>query len=190
MNTRFKALIATAKERAKLVSTRERIALGLMLVLAFVWVIYKFYGVVSNAFLAQSARLSTANSNCRALPFVLERNFKLESRKKAIEKAYQEAQVISEPLAQLETLLKSKPAIDRSFSINDSEPRRFGGKYEQHTFTVRFNISDYPQLVDLLKELTGGPKPFMLKEIKITKTRGGQRLEVGLEVSSIKRIEA
>lgn len=190
MIARLKIFIEPVIQRIKSASAREQTALGALAAVLCGICLYQVYESISTVFTDQAVKMEKANTDRRVLAFVLEKNFKLELRKKAIEKAYQQVQVIDEPLAQLESLLKSKSAVDRSFSINDAEPKRFGGSYEQHSFTVRFNISDYSQLVELLKELTGGPKPFMLKEIRISKTRGGQRLEVGLEVSSIKRLAA
>ena len=190
MKRMLRSWAEAARQRLKQMSGRERAALGVLALFVVGLVMQQLFSSIDGAFAEQQARLEKANGDRKALPFVLDRYLKLESKKKAIEQAYKEVQVVEDPLAQLESLLKSKSSVDKTFSINDVAPKRFGGSYEQHSFAVRFSIMDYPQLVELLKELVTGPKPFMLKNLRITKTRGGQRLEVDLDVSSIKRISA
>ncbi len=171
-------------------SFRERISLVLMVVVLAAVVVYKISLVVVEQFEDQARRLAAVESMREALPYRLADYTQLKARKDNIEKAYQKIQISEGMLTYLETLLNQKKAIQRPFFIDDGEPRKFGGKYEQMPFLVKFGITDYGELVELLKELTQGEKPMIVKSINIAKIGNGRQLQVQLDLTGVRRVEA
>jgi hypothetical protein len=168
-------------------SSRER---GLILVASIAvgcMGLYQIYEPVNALFLSQNQRISSLEENVKALGPSLERYAKLRARKDIIEQEYREVEFKEGALSHLENLVKSKAGISTGFTIKDSPPKEFGGDYEQTSFSIKFTTSNLPSLIEFLRELAYGTRPMILGRLDIQRSRFAERLEVDLEVSSIRR---
>ena len=52
---------------------------------------------------------------------------------------------------------------------------------------MKFPITDYPRLIDFLKELTQGAHPMILASLTLRKRPAGDALDVEMEVISMTR---
>ena len=187
------ALWAEARKSAALyyqkLSFREKGLLALMVLVFAGWLVYQGSLKVASKFAEQNQRLESVESLRAALPYRLADHAELQARKDAVEKAYQKVEISEGMLTYLETLLNGKSSIQRPFEIDDKQPKAFGGKYEQMQFLVKFGITDYAELINLLKELTQGDKPLIIKSISVKKYVGGRQLRVELDLTGVRKIE-
>lgn len=171
-------------------SKRERHLLSAPLIVVALLLVYVIlYRPVASAFAAQRSELAEADLEIKRISALLDKYTRLRAKRQEIENQYREIEIKEGGLTLLENLIRTKlDAAPGSFTIKerDNPSREFGGNYEQQPFNVRFNTTDLGKLVYFLQEMVHGPKPLILRKIDIR--RRGERLEVDLDVSSIRRI--
>lgn len=168
-------------------SSREKIGLAAIVVVIVLALASKGVSALSAAFNAQSRRLKSVVDTAERLPDRVGEYTQLRARKAALEKQYQQVE-ITEPLTYLESLLNQKDGIQKPFVIEQGKPAAFGKAYEQVPFLIKFGISNYGQLIELLKELSQGKKPMIMRALNLTKIAGGRQIQAQLEVTSIRRV--
>lgn len=176
-----------AKTQFAALSGRERSLIVLCLVAIGFIGLYQIYEPIDAAFRAQAQKLAQIEANVKALGPALERFAKLRTRRDAIEQEYREVEFKEGALSHLENLVKVKAGVNAGFTIKDAPPKEFGGEYEQTTFSIKFTTSNFPALIDFLRELTHGTRPMILGRLDVQRSRFAERLEVDIEVSSIRR---
>lgn len=172
-------------------SARERlIVLGAVLVLGLL-TLYKLYEVTEEAFAEQSAKVEKLERDMKTVAFELGNYAKAKARKEAIEKVYKEVEIKEGALSHLENLVRTKANIPQGqFTITERPARKYGLNYEQLSFTIKFTTVNLQHLLDFLKELSYGDKPLIVADLKLTKNRISQSLEVELNVSSMRQAAA
>lgn len=182
-------LSVAIKQQAQKLTARERLIVGGAITLLVLFVLVKTIEATRDSFAAQSQRLQQVEGELERLTRYANRYLRLRSQKEAIEAGYREVQIEEGVLSHLEALIKEKAGVTTGFSINDLAVRPFGGGFEQAPFNVKFSTSELSKLVDFLSELVNGPKRLILSKLTIRKSRRGDRLDVELDVSSIRRTE-
>ena len=146
---------------------------------------------ISSRFEEQSLELIKVQQDAHNIANELNRYQRLIQRRAEIEQDFKSVEIREGALSHLEGLIRSKAGIEQGqFTIKDQPPKPFGNQYEQAFFTVNFNTTNYPRLIDFLEELVDGPKPLVIKRLDLKRSRGGDRLEVELEISSITKVRA
>lgn len=186
-HSRFRQLIAQAKEQWAKLSKREQGILAAGLAFVIFMCAYWIYVPVSEGFQAVEKRFADAQVRARATGGALERYLKLRARKDAIESRYREVEFKEGALSHLENLIRNKAGIASGFTIKDGQPRAFSGGYEQLPISIKFSTTNVPALVDFLKEVVHGSRPLILSRLDISKPRRGDRLEVDIDVSSLRK---
>jgi hypothetical protein len=176
-----------AKARFVALSGRERVSIVVCLVAVGLMGLYQIYEPIDAGFRAQSQKLAQIEASVKSLGPALERFAKLRTRRDAIEQEYREVEFKEGALSHLENLVKVKAGISAGFTIKDAPPKEFGGDYEQTTFSIKFTTSNFPALIEFLRELTHGARPMILGRLDVQRSRFAERLEVDIEVSSIRR---
>lgn len=175
----------------KKLSRREQVVIGALLAYVLGWVLFQGVTSVQTLFADQSARLEKVNLQVSRLPQLIHSYQRLEARKDQIEQDYKEAVMEDGAIEHIESLIKKKDKIDQnSVRIVPKNGRRFGGNFEQLPFQVSFRISDFPQLVQLLSDMANGKEPLRLLRVEMKKHRDGSRLDVELDVSSVRRVDS
>lgn len=156
--------------------------LGIFLLLATMAIVQP----IQNLFSEQSLQLVEAENNVREMASAINRYQRLVQRRTEIERDFQSVEIKESALSLLEGLIKGKAGISQgAFTIKEQAPKPFGNNYLQTFFAVKFSTTDYPRLIDFLQEMVDGPKPLVLKRLDVKRNRGGDKLDVDLEVSSI-----
>lgn len=141
---------------------------------------------ISSMFGEQSLRLSKSLNDAATIRDNLVRFQRLKQRRAEVEQEFKSVEIKEGALSYIEGLLRAKAGIEQgAFTIKDQPAKPFGTEYQQTSFNINFTTTDYPHLIDFLQELVDGPKPLVLKKLDLKKSRGGDKLEVDLEVSSI-----
>ena len=169
---------------------RERYVL-IPLAAAFVvsYISYSVYIPLRDAFDAQATELEKVEQDLKTLPFVLNRYQRLVARKSQIEEEYKEVEIAEGERTFLEKVVQEKVGNASGFEINLRPVSSFGGNYQQAPFSVKFYTSNLQSVVDFLTEVVLGKKRLLLTKIDINKSRAGDRLEVDVDVSSIRKIK-
>lgn len=181
-------LLQQTLEKYKKLTSREHLIISCAIVTLILMATYKIYEPIQAAFTNQNTQLAQVESQAKTVGPMLERYAKLKSRRDAIEREYKEVEFKEGELAHLEILVKNKAGVSSGFTIKDNPAKEFGGNYEQTPFSVKFNTSDLPSLIDFLKEVTQGARPMILSKLDIQRSRFADRLEIEADISSIKRV--
>ena len=178
-----------AKEQFSKLSRREQgiVAAGVLFVVAMCC--YWIYLPISESFAEVNKHFLDAQIRAKASAGALERYLKLKARKDAIETQYREVEFKEGALSHLENLIRNKAGIASGFTIKDGQPRPFSGVYEQLPISMKFSTTNVPALVDFLKEIVHGTRPLILSRMDISKPRRGDRLDVDIDVSSLRKAE-
>jgi hypothetical protein len=190
MNTKIKSLYKLGLHWYRKLSFRERmILLGLGGVVAFITAI-SIYQPISAAFSAQQKRIEDSERNAASASQLIDRFLKLKAQRNFIESQYQQAEIHEGEITYIENMAKTKIGLQSSaISINPTPPRPFGTNYEQASFTVKFSVTSLPGLVDFFHEVVAGKHPLVLSRIEIRRPITGDKLDVDLEVNSIRSIK-
>jgi len=173
-----------AAEYYRKLSLRERFGLfAVVAVIVFV-LLYQAGAALAGVFDAQAKRLAEVERVRLALPHRLAEYAQLRARKEVFEKAHREVQVSR---SDFEELLKSKDGVQGGFDIQSPAPTAFGANYEQLPFSLKFHITNYQQLLELLQEISQGKKPMIIKMLSINRIAGGRQLQVQLDLAAIRR---
>ena len=141
---------------------------------------------VSYAFHTQSEDIERLGKDLKALPFVLERYKKLQSRKKDIENEFKSLEMDEGLLSILESILKSKLGSSK-FNIEPRKEMKFGNDYEQIPASVKFSVGDIRTLVAVLQEITEGKQKLLVTRLDVQKNRIGDALDIDMDVSSLRK---
>ena len=191
-SSRLHAILEAVKEKfvayAAKSSARER-ALAVIAGLSIVTVLgYQSVTWVSTQFQEQDQRLTESKKNLERAAVLLDSYVKLSARKQQIEKEYQQIELKEGGLAYLEKLVREEAGVTEGFKIVDSPPKPFGGGYEQTSFAITFGEPNLDKLVSFLTALVKGRQPFILSKLDVQKSRRGDRLDVDIEASGIRKI--
>lgn len=168
---------------------REKVITAVALVFITILVVYpSIIAPVQEAFSEQSRKLKELKTTYTVTPDILARYTKLVARRKDIDSFYQRANVSSDPLTHLETLLRDTAKASGTYNVTPREGVQLGGKYAHKFFVVNFQTSSYENLTDFLKALTAGTQPMLLSQISLDKRTSSDVLNVQLEVSGFEAI--
>ena len=188
LQLQWKAVVQYLTAQWHKFSRREHAMIaGAALVLVFT-LCYLVYEPIQDAFDAQAVALAEAQGRTRTIGGTLEGYLKLKARRDLIESRYREVEFKEGALSHIENLIRTKALVTSGYTIKDNTPRPFGGSYEQVPYSVRFQISSLSALLDFLKEVVHGPRPLILSRLELQKSRIGDRLDVDLDVSSLRKI--
>ena len=178
--------LVKARDAYRGLSPREqKLLLGAVAVVV-IFMVFSFIQPIQNMFLDQSLELSKAEQEVHNIAVEINRYQRLKLRRSQVEQEFKSVEIKEGALSHLESLVKDKAGIAQgAFTIKDQPPKPFGAGYQQTFFSVNFSTTDYPRLIDFLKELVDGPKPLVVKRLDLKRTRGGDKLEIDLEISSI-----
>ena len=182
-------LIARTEGEFKKLSGRERGIIWMAVALGVMFVVYGFGERVNGVFAAQSTRLEDAVKGVNSTSALLERYLKLKSRRDTIEREYRGVEIKEGVYAHIENLIRSKLGISSGFTIKDNPPKEMGGDFEQVTYSIKFQLPTLQPLVDFLREIVHGQRPLLLSRLDVLKSRRGDRLEVDLDVVSIRETQ-
>ncbi len=172
----------------KKLSGREKVIIAVAILMILISIIYPLQQEIRSAFSAQDRTWSELEDESKKVAASLARYAKLKNRQAAIELSYKEVEIKEGALSYLENLVRNKAGIASGFTIRDRPPREFAGSYEQTPFTIKFVITDYPRLIEFLKEITHGQHPMLLAGINVKKRPAGDALEVEIDVSGVRKI--
>ena len=168
-------------------SRREQGLVGGAFAVLLVVVGYLVYEPIQDSFDHQALALTEARGRTKTVGGTLERYLKLKAKRDSIESRYREVEFKEGALSHLENLIRTKAMVNSGFNIKDSPPRPFGGSYEQVPFSVHFQTSNLDSLIDFLREVVHGPRPLILGKIDLQRSRLGDRLDVDLDISSLRK---
>ena len=180
--------ITQLKEHVRKLSTRERTIISVAAAMIAFTILYQAFLPVRDAFRRQAKEITNLEEQMSLVSATLAKYSRLKSRQAAIETAYKEVEFKEGELSYLDNLIKSKAGIPSGGQINIKPTREFGGSYQQSPFNIKFVITDYPRLIEFLKEVAQGSRPMILSGLDIKKRPAGDALEVELDVSSVKKI--
>lgn len=170
-------------------SRREQLLVALAAVVAVVMGLYSIYEPIRDAFDHQAVELAEAKTRSGSVARTLEQYLKLKARRDTIEGVYRKVEFEEGALSYLDNIIQTKARIPSGqFKILDNPARPFGGNYEQSTFGVRFSTSNLEALVDFLTEVVRGTRPLILGRLSLQKSRLGDRIEVEVDVSSLRKV--
>lgn len=179
---------AKAQAGFKSLSRREQALICGGIATLFLMGIYSVYEPVREAFDRQELALVEAEGRSKGVSGTLERYMKLKARRDAIEGRYRMIEFEEGALSYLETMIRTKAMVTSGFTIKDGPPRPFGKNHEQVPFSVRFSTANLETLIGFLQELVHGPRPLILGRLSLQKSRIGDRFDVDLDVSNLRKI--
>ena len=184
--TKFKT---QSLERIDRLSNRERLVVSVAILVVGLIVIYQFYQPIRVAFLEQNQRLELAEADIQKTGQLIDQYRKLKSKRDGIEERYKKVEIKEGELSYLEGVVKRKAGVEPgNYTIKDGAVREFGGSYEQAPFLIKFTTTSLSNLVDFLSEVVHGLHPLLLSKIDISKSRAMDRLDIEVEVNSIRRV--
>jgi hypothetical protein len=142
---------------------------------------------IQGAFSAQEQRLAELERFANATPAVVERFSRLKSRREQLEARFREIEFKEGALSYIENLVRQQPGVAPGFDIREGTPRSFGKAFEQLPFGVRFQTTSASGFVDFLKSVARGERSLLITKLEIQKPRRGDRLEVDLELNTIRQ---
>jgi len=170
-------------------SGREQALVLATIVFVLVTLANQAYTPLSTAFSDQAQELAALERNATATPAVIERYGRLHARREQLEKRFKEIEFKDGALSYIENLVRQQPGVAPGFDIRESSPRSFGKAYQQQPFLVRFQTTNAQGLVEFLKSVVRGERSLLITKLEIQKPRRGDRLEVDLELNTIKKSE-
>lgn len=189
ISSRFSPQMGKLRETFDRLSDRERTILFCAIGLGILFGIWMVFSTVSDFFDEQSARIAKLENDSEDVKKNLLRYAKLRALRDSIESEFRGGELKEGALSYLEGLLSEKAGIGKSeFSIRDGGTRPFGTEYEQGSFSIRFTIQSYEKLVNFLREIVDGKKPLMLRRLSMQRRRGSDRLELDIDINSIRKI--
>ena len=190
MNTKIRAVYRRGLEQYRKLSFRERmILLSLSSVMGVIAAI-SIYQPINAAFIAQQKRIGDSERSAASAGQLIDRYLKLKSQRNIIERQYQQAEIHEGEITYIENMAKSKIGLPSSaISISPISSRPFGINYEQAPFAVKFSVTSVKGLVDFFHEVVAGPHPLVLSRIEIRRPISGDKLDVDLELNSIRSIK-
>lgn len=168
-------------------SHRERsiVVAGAVLILAIG--ADQMYSPLEEMFSAQADKLAAYQRNATATPAVVERYARLRSRREQLEKRFKEIEFKEGALSYIENLVRQQPGVAPGFDIREGSPKSFGKFYQQQPYLVRFQTTNATGLVEFLKSVARGERSLLISKLEIQKPRRGDRLEVDLELNTIRK---
>jgi hypothetical protein len=192
LRERIKILLAsqaaTARRQFTALSRREQLLISSAAAVAVFVGVYSVLEPISEAFDHQAVELVEAQGRTKSVSGTLERYLKLKAKREAIEGRYRKVEFEDGALSHLENLIRTKALVASGFTIKDSPSRPFGGNYEQVPLTVRFSTANFEALIDFLNEVVHGPRPLILGRLSLQRSRMGDRLDVELDVSNLRKL--
>ena len=180
--------LAPLRKQLRGLSFREQSILALGAAGLIFFLLSQVYGLVDTALTSQSEIRASLKRDSANAPILIERYLKLKQRHENIESRYKEVNIDEGALSYIENLIKTKAGIGNDpFTIKENEPRAFGGNYQQVLYPIKFNTTNLPGLVEFLREITLGKRPLVLSRLSLTRRKGANRLEVDMDVSSIRK---
>lgn len=169
-------------------SGREKGLIGAAILVIALIVFYLTVGKVYAVFLEQKLAMADIESDVTGLKYRLESYINLKQRREGIEDQYKAITFPEGERTYLVNLIKSKVGADPQ-SLEKRDEEKFGGNYMQLPFGIKFNTTNLPGLIDFLKELVEGAKPFIISRLELNRRKGFDFVEVDLVASTIRRVE-
>lgn len=180
------AAVSRGRSEYKKLSLRERGIIWSAAAIGALIGLYSFGEHINGIFAEQHTRLEDGEKAVRATGPLLERYVKLKTRRDAIEREYRGVEIKEGAYAHIENLIRSKLGISSGFTIKDNPPKEMGGDFEQITYSIKFPVPTLQPLIDFLKEIVHGQRPLLLSRLDIAKRGRGDKLEIELDVVSIR----
>lgn len=181
-------LASQVSDYLKKLSPREKAIIFIAAAMVLVSIGYQIYKPINEAFIAQQKKQAEIQEQMTFVTTALGRYSRLKSRQAEIELAYKEVEIKEGALSHLENLVRNKAGIASGFTIRDKPTKEFGGNYEQAPFSIKFTITDFPRLVEFLKELVHGQHPMILASLDLKKRPAGDAIEAEMDVSSVRKV--
>lgn len=183
-------LAAKASAWYRTLSQRERVAIVVMAILGTTFALYLSIIPIVDAFAAQSEEIKKVEQDLETASVLLEQFMRVKARRDEIEAEYKSVEFKEGDLSYLERLVREKMGLGSgAFTINQRAPTSFGDVYEQSPSSIKFATTSLESLLSFLTELSYGAQPLLVTRLDISKTRGGERLDVDVDVSSIRRVK-
>ena len=187
-------IVTTLKRRAleelRRLSFRERMLVVVAALAVLSLLLYKVAFTLQEKMAAQKAEIEALDLSRTEVIDSLSRYSTLRARRLAIEEQYKGVEIKEGVRSHLERLLKEKAGVPSDkITIKDLPVNEFGGNYELAPFSVKFVASSMQGLVAFLVEIVHGTRPLVLTELELKKGRVGDRMEVSVEVSSIRKVK-
>ena len=187
LSATFSAWKTKAQNGFKTLSRREQGLICGGVAVLIIMAVYAVYEPVSEALDRQNVALVEAEGRAKGVSGTLERYMKLKARRDAIEGRYRMIEFEEGALSYLETMIRTKAMVTSGFTIKDGPPRPFGKNHEQVPFSVRFSTANLETLIGFLQELVHGQRPLILGRLSLQKSRIGDRFDVDLDVSNLRK---
>jgi ABC-type multidrug transport system fused ATPase/permease subunit len=143
---------------------------------------------VNKIFLQQSEELKALRAAVVETAEIIKTYQEAAERKEAIEQAFKQIGRPEGILSHLERTVQNAISETTTPDISPQAPRPFGGGYEQLPYRISFRSSELGRIVTLLKNLTYGTPRYLMTSLELN-PRGGQLIDVVIEVSSITKSE-
>lgn len=171
--------------RALSIRERSIVVAGAVLILAIG--ADQLYSPIEEIFAEQAEKLAAFQRNATATPAVVERYARLRSRREQLEKRFKEIEFKEGALSYIENLVRQQPGVAPGFDIREGSAKSFGKFYQQQPYLVRFQTTNATGLVEFLKSVARGERSLLISKLEIQKPRRGDRLEVDLELNTIRK---
>ncbi len=145
------------------------------------------YTPIRDVYTHQADRLAELHRHATAAPAVVERYSRLGARREQLEKRFKEIEFKEGALSYIENLVRQQPGVAPGFDIREGTPKAFGKSFEQQPFLVRFQTTNAAGFVEFLRSVTRGERSLLISKLEIQKPRRGDRLEVDLELNTIRQ---
>ena len=180
-------IVHRAIDEVRKLSPREKGLLAVAVFVGFIMLSYKVVTDIKTAFAEQTAAIEALNQSQAEVIQNLGRFTVLNARKTQIETDYAKVEIQEGARSYLENLVRTKALVSTGYTIKDMPVSEFGGDFELAPFSIKFTANTLQALTDFLTEIVHGQHPVVLTELDFRKARGGERMEVSLDISSIKR---
>ncbi len=177
-------------EEIRKLSFRERMLVVVASLAVFSLLAYKSAAIIREKINAQKAEIESLDASRAEVIESLARYSTLRARRVAIEEQYKGVEIKEGVRSHLERLLKEKAGVPSDkITIKELPVNEFGGNYELAPFSIKFAASTMQGLVSFLVEIVHGARPLVLTELELKKGRVGDRMDVSVEVSSIRKVK-
>lgn len=146
---------------------------------------YNGMETVYGAFSRQSAVQAKLEQDIRTVTNQLAQYRRLKNHKESIEQRYEKIQIKRGVREHIDSLIRNvAKATPKSITTGATDSF---GSFEQTKLSVKFDSDNLENIVQLLEELTHGNQPVILSKLEITRDYRGTKLEVELDISSIRK---
>ena len=187
----LKAALTTFRRRIndeiRKFSLRERVLCAMAAIVVTALFVSQSFKFVRERFDTQATEVETVQRSIEDVTAGLSRFSLLTARKAEIEAQYKQVEMSEGVRSFLENMLRTKAEVSSGYTIKDLPTTAFGGNYELAPFSIRFSTTSLQGVINFLNEIVHGPRPLILTDIELRKSRQGDKLDVSLGINSIRK---